>query len=101
MQNAAVSLHIFAIIGMILKSLKFIKIRMEFLRVISCSSHEGCPFHSRYSQMGVLGNHFACVVNLYFPTFQPKVVKHHVLGYCNAHFHRLSSETIQSPTPIS
>ena len=62
MQNAAVSLHIFAIIGMILKSLKFIKIRMEFLRAISCSSHEGCPFHSRYSQMGVLGNHFACVV---------------------------------------
>lgn len=58
MQNAAVSLHIFAIIGMILKSLKFIKIRMEFLRAISCSSHEGCPFHSRYSQMGVLGNHF-------------------------------------------
>lgn len=62
MQKAAVSLHIFAIIGMIFKSLKFIKIRMEFLRAISCSSHEGRPFHSRYSQMGVLGNHFACVV---------------------------------------
>lgn len=58
MQKAAASLPYSwerGLTGMLLKSLKFIKIRMELTRAISCNSYEECPFHSRYSQTGFLG----------------------------------------------